>query len=165
MPLVGEGFELPIEVRDQVDFHWYHCPPGGSLNFILLPAKPVWYVAHWRNGRMIPCEGEDCKLCAMETGKQIRYVFAVAEITTRRPGLIELGKTNALLIRDWGGMDGFPNFATFEVHRPGRTKNSRIDIRRIEENVWPWCTKIAPPDPYRALQATWSRSVPSVHAR
>jgi hypothetical protein len=163
--LVGKGFDLPEEVRDKTDFHWMHVPVGGSLNLCLLPADPVWYVAHWLSGRMLPCEGQECKLCAKSLGTQIRYVFAVVEISTRRSGLIELGKTNGLQIRDWGGRDGYPTFATFEVYRPGRNKNSRLDVRRIEENVWPWCTLVPVPDHYRALQATWDRSVQSVHTR
>ena len=163
--LIGEGFDLPQEVADRTDFHWFHCPVGGSLNLCLLPGKPIWYVAHWHNGRMIPCDGDDCILCARQMGTQIRYVFACVEISTRRPGLIELGKTNALLVRDWGGGDGYPSFCAFEVWRPGRAKQSRIEVRRTEEVCLPWAMRCTIPDPYRALQLTWERSGKTVHTK
>lgn len=165
MPLVGEGFDLPQSVADRTDFHWFHCPVGSSLNLCLLPGKPVWYVAHWVNGRMIPCEGDDCELCAKELGSQIRYVFSVVEISTRRAGLIELGKTNALLIRDWGGLDGYPTFVAFEVYRPGRAKQSRLDVSRIEEKCLPWAMRIPIPDPMTALRLTWERQSLSAPTR
>jgi hypothetical protein len=157
MRLVGEGFDLPVEVTDRLDFHWYHCPVGGSLNLVLLPPKPVWYVAHWVHGRMIPCDGEDCLLCSRAVGTQIRYVFSVAEMQTHRAGLIELGKSNGLLIRDWGGQDGYPSFCGFEVWRPGRGKNSRLEVRRIEGDHIRWAMRLGMPDPMRALEMTWER--------
>jgi hypothetical protein len=163
MRLMGSGFDIPPEVADRVDFHWFHVPVGGSLNLCLLPPKPVWYVAHWVGGRMIPCEKDDCRYCAEGLGTQIRYVLSVVEITTRQPGLIELGKTNGLLIRDWGGCDGYPTWVAFEVYRPGRAKQSRLDVRRLEQSCLPWAMRVPMPDPVAALEATWEKLTNGVH--
>jgi len=161
--LVGEGFDLPQEVTDKVDFHWFHCPVGGALELVLLPPKPIWYVAHWVNGRMVPCLGEDCPLCVKQIGTQVRFVFSVVEVSGHRPGLIELGKTNAQQIRDWGGQDGYPAFTAFEVWRPGRAKQSRLEVRRTDSNALPWAMRVGMPDPLRALKLTWEKSSLDAH--
>lgn len=166
--LVGRGFDVPDVVRESVEWHWFHVAPGGMLELVVLSTEPVWYVGHFVGGRMQRCGGDDCRLCAEEFGRQIRYVVAVGEISTRQVGLVELGRENGLLLAEWckprvqralDGMRGVSGLRgmVIELSRAGKSKHA--PLRMTLQQVAPpgWYERRTGPDLQEALRRTWER--------
>ena len=97
--LVGDGWEIPEDVRELVEFHWFHASPNKSLVLAILSPKPKWYIGHYVGGRMMKCAREECNYCHEDIGTQARFVFGVAEVTTGLMGVIELSKEIAVYIK------------------------------------------------------------------
>jgi hypothetical protein len=155
--LVGEGWDLPDVVRESVDFHWFHVGAGQSLLCCVLSPAPVWYVGHYVSGRMERCQGDRCLLCAEDMGRQLRYILGVVELTTKRRGLLELGKTNGLLLRDWSHGGSGLRGLMLEVYRVGKSKHSRLDLKLLEDGAPAWALARESPDLEEALRRTWMR--------
>jgi hypothetical protein len=106
---------------------------------------------------MCPCAGSGCELCSTGIGGQVRYVFAVAETQTRRVGLIEFGRSNGLLIRDWSGRHGGLRGLHMCVRKHSKSTQSRTEIQYLEDTVDPWYLGLICPDPQLALYLTWHK--------
>ena len=107
---------------------------------------------------MCPCSGSGCELCSAGVGAQLRFVFAVAERSTRRVGLIEFGKGNGQLIRDWSERAGGLRGVCLEVEKHSRSNQSRTEVRYVEAPCEPWYLGLAVPDVQLALYLTWHKA-------
>jgi hypothetical protein len=123
----------------------------------MLSDAPYWYVGHFTDGRMYPCQGVPCSLCGDGIGQQVRYVFAIADVSTRRPGLIEVSKSVADLIRTWcaefGGLRGM----LVELFKHSHSVRSRTEVSLIREDPGHWYQALEVPDPELALELTWKK--------
>ena len=155
---VGEGWDVAPEDRPWSDFHWWKVPVRGILVLGLVGDQPLYYVGHYVDGRMWPCLGETCGMCKNSVGAQVRYVMGAAEVSTRRVGILEVGRGNGLLIRDWaqgrGGMWGL----TIELEKHSHSRTSRTEVRLVSKEVGPWIHQVELPDLRRALILTWDKA-------
>lgn len=151
------GWDVPDGIEPWSKFHWYKIKPSKGLDAVVLSEKPVCYIGHYYDSRMWPCGQPHCSMCSEGLGKQIRYVFAIAETTTHRPGLIEVSDSVALLIRSWmdryGGLRGMHLFFSKMTH----SVKSRVVIDYVDETVGAWWKDVDVPDCDEALSLTWSK--------
>lgn len=157
--LSGSGWSPPPDVRDAVEFHWFHVPVQGALVLCVLSTEPVWYIGHFDVGRMRQCRGDLCRMCVQGVGRQIRYVVSAVELTSRRLGVLELGTAPMMHIRDRALSRGALRGMVIEVSRAGRSKHGRLDISVMEETAPSWATTMEGLDCSVVLDRTWSREV------
>jgi hypothetical protein len=155
--LVGSGWDPPQDVRDGVEFHWWHVPVGGSLLLCVLSQCPVWYVGHYHLGRMRPCAGRGCDLCALGVGRQLRFVVCAAECSTRRVGVLELGSGPGYQLRDRSASNGGLRGTVLEVARSGRSKHCRLELRFVDEHAGPGLLSLEPLELEEVLRTTWKK--------
>lgn len=158
MSPIGEGFDLPPGAEPWSDFHWFQASTRGDLVLVFLSDQPVWYTGHYVGGRMAPCAGSGCDYCATGIGSQVRYCMSVAEMSSKRVGLIEFGRSNGLLIQDWvhrrGGLRGM----VIEVSKHSKNVQSRTVIRYVDLPCEPWYLGLEVPDASTALFLTWHKA-------
>jgi hypothetical protein len=156
--MLGEGYEPEDGNAGWSDWHWFKVRGGRLLRLVVLSEKPVHYKGHFVKGRMQPCFGADCQLCAEGVGFQLRYVFAVVDISERRTGLIELSRSVALQIRDWEprneGLRGMELVLTKESF----AKQSRMVVDYGTGCEVPWWRGLDVPDVAAALRSTWVKA-------
>ena len=157
-PKVGTGFTLPDGADGWTDWTWFHARYPMPQRFTILCEEPVNYSGHFRKGRMVPCCGDDCPLCAMGLGSQARYVFSVVEWETRRVGLLELGRGHALQVQDWMARNEGLRGMSIELVRSGQTKQSKQVITYVEDIVPVFFRMLEGPDLARAVKSTWQRA-------
>lgn len=155
---IGEGFDLPPGAEPWSDFHWFQPSTKSLLALVMLCERPVYYTGHYVSGRMAPCAGSGCDYCATGIGAQVRYAFAVADTSSRRAGLIEFGRQNGLMIRDWMVRTGSLRGMVIEVSKHSKNVQSRTEIRLIDIPCEPWFYSIDPPDVTLALYLTWNKA-------
>jgi hypothetical protein len=97
-------------------------------------------------------------MCAEGIGGQVRYVFSAAEVSTRRVGLLEVGRENGLLIRSWIGRHGSFKGMVIELTKHSQSRGSRTKIEYIDGEEPPWWAALDPPDVKRALLMTWKKA-------
>lgn len=117
----------------------------------------MWYSGHFVSGRMAPCPGESCELCAEGIPGQVRYVFACAEVSTKRAGLLEVGRSNGLLIRSWIPRNGGFKGMVLELSKHSHSRGSRTEVLYIDKEEPPWYLALDVPDVKRALLMTWKK--------
>lgn len=157
MPL-GEGWDPPKDLAGNPDFHWFKVPSRGSIVLIMLGKSPVWYTGHFTDGRMWPCSGEGCELCAHGIGAQLRYVVACVEPISRKVGMLEMGKTHGLTLKDWcSRAGGFPGM-TVEFSKHSSARQSRTELTFIDRPPPPWIWELECPDIAKALILTWRKA-------
>lgn len=155
---IGKGWEVPPGLKPWQNFHWFQPSTRTTLVLIILSEEPIWYSGHFVNGRMAPCCGAECDLCAAGTGVQIRYCFAVVEPLTKRVGLIEFGEGNGLMIRDWGNRNSGVRGIKIEVFKQSKSNQSRTQIKYADEIPPIWIADLEIPDPALALYLTWHKA-------
>jgi hypothetical protein len=155
---IGDGFDLPPGAEPWSDFHWFQPSTRGDLVLVMLSDSPIWYTGHYVSGRMCPCAGTGCDYCASGIAAQVRYVMAVAEIETRRIGLIEFGRTNGLLIRDWMPRNGGLRGMVIDVTKHSKNVQSRTEIKYCDRMPDPWYLALDVPDCCVALFLTWHKA-------
>lgn len=155
---VGDGWELAPGCEPWSDFHWYQASPRASLVLVVLSEAPVWYTGHYVGGRMVPCIGAGCDCCAAAIGAQVRYAVAVAEISSRRTGLIEFGRSNGLALRDWAAQGFGLRGMTIEVVKHTKSVQSRTEVRMIDPVAPSGFLALEVPDPSLALYLTWHKA-------
>jgi len=158
---IGDGYDLPEGSGGWTDWTWFHARCGRPSRFTILCDAPVHYAGHWMRGRMVPCPRDGCPLCAEGFGTQARYVFSVVEWSSRRVGLLEVGRGHALQIRDWSPRDGTARGVSIEIERISREKQSRVDMTLVADACPLFFQHVASPDLARALKSTWQRQVRS----
>lgn len=155
---IGEGWEIPAGAEPWSSFHWFQASTRGVLDFVLLGDGPFWYTGHYSGKRMFPCSGEGCGFCEEGIGSQLRYVFAVVETSSRRAGLIEFGKSNGLLIRDWMGRNNGLRGMRIEVAKASKNPQSRTSVSYVSQPLEPWYLGMEVPDVALALYLTWHKA-------
>lgn len=153
----GSGWEPSGDSVASSDFRWYKVRPGKGLDVVVLSEEPLWYQGHYHQGRMHLCAGTDCRYCADQIGAQTRYCLAVAEVSTRRPGLLEMGRTVALEVRDLadrrGGLRGLRIF----IAKHSNSRHSRMEVEQVSDTQEKWWMFLPVPDVKRALELTWEK--------
>ena len=154
---VGGGWDLPPGAEPWSDFHWFGPSTKADLVLVILSHEPNWYTGHYVEKRMTPCPGEGCEECHRGTGGQIRYVFGVADRVTRRCGLIEFGRSNGLLIREWAERNAGLHGLMIDVTKHSKNVQSRTVVTEVREAPPAWIYTIDPPDVCLALFLTWQK--------
>ena len=155
---IGEGWELSAEAEQAQAFHWFRVSPRAALEVAVLSDAPVWYTGHFVEGRMWPCAGEGCRLCAEGIGTQVRFVLAVCELSTRRVGLLEMGRSNGLAVRDWCGRNGGLKGMVLEFYKHSKASTSRTEVSYIDRLPPPWVYAMPVPEVRKALVNTWVKA-------
>ena len=156
LPKVATGFGLPEGSDGWTDWTWFHAGYPMPMRLTILCDAPVNYSGHYRKGRMVPCLSEGCPLCASGLGNQARYVFSVVEWESRRVGLLELGRGQALRVQDWMGAAGGLRGMSIEVVRSSVKKQSSLELKLILEEAPIYFHHLEGPDLRRAVEATWA---------
>lgn len=154
---VGRGWDPPDEVRDRVEFHWFHVVPGRSLLLCMLSTEPLWYVGHFEKGRMRPCLGAGCEPCTRGVGTQLRYVVSAVEVTTKQLGVIEMSKSVALAVKDFASSNGGLHGLLVEFVKSARSKHSRMECMFLNEHAPGWAFAMQGLDLAEVLARTWER--------
>jgi hypothetical protein len=97
-------------------------------------------------------------MCAEGCAGQVRYVFAAAEVSTKRVGLLEVGRSNGLLIRSWISRNGGFKGMVLELSKHSHSRSSRTDVRYIDREEPPWYLAAEVPNVKRALLLTWKKA-------
>jgi hypothetical protein len=155
---VGDGWDVAPEDRPWSDFHWWKVPAKGVLVLALLGERPVYYVGHYVDGRMWPCTGPGCGLCERGVGSQIRYVMGAVDIQTHRAGILEVGRGNGMLIRDWVASRGAMSGLIVELEKHSHSRTSRTEVRWVHQDPPVWVSQLEAPDLRRALILTWDKA-------
>lgn len=154
----GEGWDVPQEVRGDLEFRWFRVGGNRVLVLLCLSDRPVWYRGHYFKGRMVPCQGSGCRLCADGVGAQLRYVVACVEVSTHRSGLLEVGHTVATELRDLAVNHNGLRGLRFEISKHSFSKNSRMEIRPLSDDEGAWWREVDIPDPRTALYLGWQKA-------
>jgi hypothetical protein len=160
-PKIESGFGLPEGNDGWSDWTWFHARYGIETRLTILCESPVNYSGHFRKGRMVPCLGEACPLCASGFGNQARYVFSVVEWETRRIGLLELGRGHTLQVQDWMERNGGLRGMSIGIRRSSPKRQSAIEMVFVDETPPVYFQHLQGPDLARALRSTFERSVRS----
>ncbi len=155
---IGSGWEVPAEDTPWSLFHWFRVSPRGDLVLVVLSEEVLWYAGHFLDGRMIPCLGRECEMCRQGIAGQVRYVFAAAEISTHRVGMMEVGRSVGDLIRDWVGRHGGLQGMVLEFSKHSHSKQSRTEVKYIDREESPWYRQAPVPDVKAALRLTWKKA-------
>jgi hypothetical protein len=154
----GEGWEVPEGISPWSTFHWFRVSPRQSLKCVVLSQQPVWYAGHYDQGRMRPCKAPHCSYCEDNVGRQVRFVFAIAEVDTHRMGLIEVSQSVAELIRSWTreceGLRGM----VLEFFKHSNSIRSRTQVALLRDHHPMWYQDLEAPDPKMALEMTWQKA-------
>lgn len=154
----GEGWDVPKGVTPWSEFHWFRVPVNRVLLLWVLSEQPLWYAGHFVGKRMVPCYGEGCAECAKGTGAQLRYVLACCEQGSGRVGLLEVGRSVAVEIRDRAGSIGKLRGTLWEFGRHSHSKQSRLEASLVDGAATPFVLSREVPDIRRALRATWQKA-------
>lgn len=154
---VGDGWEVAEVFRDRSDWTWFKIRGGKVLKVVLLSRSPVWYAGHFHKGRMVPCGGNGCRLCHERVGTQVRYVFGAARVEDGQVGLLEVGKSIGLQIRDWIARRGQLHGMSIALTKQTLAKQSRTEIEYVEGQDPEWLDGTECPDVRRALESTWDK--------
>jgi hypothetical protein len=157
MGSIGEGWDLPKRVRDSIDFHWFKVKPGRPVVLGILSVVPVWYVGHFHQKRMRRCSGDGCELCALGIGGQVRYLFGCVEPATGILGVMEVGKSVGLQLRDWAARRGSMRGMLVEFCKATGAKRSHTELSYVEMEEAPVWLKHGAPDLKLVLERTWAR--------
>jgi len=157
MEQIGDGWSPPSEVRDRVNFHWFHVVPGTSLVVMFLSLRPVWFVGHFSQGRMLRCTGDGCRRCEMGIGRQIRYIISAVELGTKRIGVIEISESVSRLIQQWAAANEGARGLIVEMRKATRSKHSRMEVSLVHERAPAWAMALEGLDLREVLLRTWDR--------
>jgi len=163
----GHGFLSAPDDEDRCMFQWLHIRSGESCTVVFGDKAPLWYKAHWYGGRMQPCIGEECRMCAAGVGRQRRWVFAVKLVGGKKPMLWEVSESLAQDIKAIANEKGELERLKLYVIREGSGNKGRMSVTgrgydeahmiRIdgvdtviggEEMIFP--------EPQEALELTWA---------
>lgn len=155
---IGEGWDLPPGSEPWSDFHWFTVSTRQDLEIVLLSSVPVWYTGHFLGGRMCPCLGTGCEYCGAAIGAQVRYCFGCAEVYQRRVGLIEMGRSNGLLLQEWSRRAGGLRGMSVRLSKHSKSSQSRTEMTYLDIEAPGWVLGVKPPDASLALYLTWHKA-------
>lgn len=156
--MLGEGWNVPSEAEGSEDFRWYHVSGTRPMVAVITCESPLWYTGHYHRGRMNPCCGDECSLCDIGVGSQVRFVFALADCTARTQGLLETGRTVAQEIRDIAARSGELRGLMLEITKHSLSRKSRMEVAEIVGDPGDWWQGFKVIDLKEALLATWSKA-------
>jgi hypothetical protein len=152
----GHGLFAAPDEDEKMSFRWLHIRPGEAVTIVMGNKAPLWYKAHWYGGRMIPCEGEGCRLCDAGVGRQRRWVFAVSGWSTNKVFLWEVSEHTADQIRGLAERhDGLENLK-LRVSREEGSKKGRLDVTSMGFDEFHASKGLQYPEPQEALELTWA---------
>ena len=93
--MIKEGWGTLREPEEREKLHFAKILPNVRNEFLILNSAPLVYDGHYIHGKIIPCDGKNCKVCAEGIGKQLRYCFGVYEYRTEWRGVLELSRKQA----------------------------------------------------------------------
>jgi hypothetical protein len=157
-PTIGAGWSIPKSVREGSEFHWFHPPASGTLMLAVLSVEPMWYLGHYDRGRMRPCKGDDCEMCLMLKGRQVRFVFCCVDLETRRKGFLEVGSTQGDQLCAEARKRGLLRGILIGLSREARRKNAPLVMDVIRETTPAWVQSEPPLDTHSAMIQTWARA-------
>jgi hypothetical protein len=137
-------------------FQWLHIRPGEAITVVLGDKAPLWYSAHWTDGRMRPCKGDGCRDCAAGIGKQRRWVFACRLWAGKKPFLWETSESLAREIQVIASGYGQTEDLKLYVVREGSGRKGRLSLTGRGLDEQPLAEKMVYPEPQEALELTWS---------
>jgi hypothetical protein len=121
--MAERGFRPP-----EPSVRWLHVEPQGYRDCMI--SSDLWtYHRHWIGKGPVQCTGRGCPLCKVGYPRQTRYIVKVA--ADDGDYLLELGGVQAAMLQEIyedGGVFG----ARIRVLKPGRTKNSKIELEFLE---------------------------------
>lgn len=154
----GEGWDMPVEAEGWSDFHWWKIPSSRVLVMIMTSERPYWYSGHFVEGRMKPCQGDGCALCAKGVGAQARYLFSCVEPLTRKSGILEVSRSVALEFRDLAEARGQLRGLRFTIGKHTRHKQSRMEVLGEADDDRFNLEGFPPVDVLKALLLTWEKA-------
>lgn len=157
MATVGRGWDIPPEADAIGDFRWFKVKWPRTTTLVVLSHEASWYRGHFWNGRMIPCAGEQCVICARGIGAQVRFVFAAADVVNSQVGLMEVGRSVGLELRAWSEQAGQLRGMVLEFSKHSKSDKSRTEMKWIHQEAGGHWMTLPIPDIGRALKLTWER--------
>jgi hypothetical protein len=152
----GYGLMSAPDDDEHAQFCWLHIRPGDQVMIVLGNKLPMWYRAHWHDGRMQPCQGDDCWMCSAGIGRQRRWVFSVVLWSQKKPYLWEVSESLAMDIRAICEHVGTEVDVKIRVSRePGSTK-ARLKVESYGIDEFHNGSSVVFPEPQEALQLTWA---------
>lgn len=155
---IGSGWDVPATEVAWTEFSWFKVRGGHSLVVVALSDAPTWYSGHYTKGRMYPCLGGDCKMCADGIGSQLRYVIGCVEVSTRRVGLLEFSRAIALDVKDFIPPNKSMRGLALEFTKYSMSKNSRMQVTPVRLHQEFDFSMYVAPDIQYALVATWEKA-------
>lgn len=152
---VDAGWGNPATEAANQSWVWLHVPARSAIRVVILSESPCRYKGHWVDGHMRPCLPVDCGYCAVRLGFQIRYVFAVHDMTHRVSGLLELGAGAAEVIKESADDLGFLRGLVFELRKEGGRDRGKIIVKAHHAMIQTEGLPV-PPDAALELRRMWS---------
>jgi len=137
-------------------FEWLHVRPGDTVYIILGNKAPLWYWAHWVDGRMRPCPGENCGYCNAGIGKQRRWVFACVRTLSVKPMLWEVSDSIASDIRTFAERYDTVTNLELAVSRDNGGSKAKLRVSSRGLDTRERGSAIVYPEPSEALELTWT---------
>lgn len=126
--MLKEGWGSLREPQERDKIHFAKILPSVRNEFLILNSSPLVYEGHYLHGKIIPCSGKDCKICADGYGKQIRYCFGVYEYRTEWRAVLELSRKQAEAIFNRFLIGDDSRGLRITIRRLSDKKNSNLQI-------------------------------------
>jgi len=152
----GHGLLNAPEDDQSVQFKWLHIRAGESVKVMLSGKLPLWYRAHWHEGRMNPCDGDGCRLCDAGIGRQRRWVFAVAVLPDHKVYLWEVSEALAQEIRVIIERHEQQKDVQIRITREGSGPKGRLNVEDRGLDSYHSTDGLIFPEPQEALELTWA---------
>lgn len=152
----GHGLLNAPDDEEGVQFKWLHIRSGDMVKVILSGKLPLWYRAHWYEGRMTPCDGDKCKLCDAGVGRQRRWVFAIATLPDYKVYLWEVSEALAQEIRVIIERHEQQKDVQIRITREGSGPKGRLNIEDRGLDTYHKTDGLVFPEPQEALELTWA---------
>jgi len=154
----GRGLVTAPDDTGTPQFCWLHVAPGDTMELVMAEVLPLWYYAHWMEGRMRPCSGSGCSWCEMGVGRQRRWVFAVIEAFRKKAFLWEVSEYSCAQIKAIAQQQDSPPYMKILVARQAGNRKGRLEIRHSGTGDPLFFKDIQFPDLAEALELTWAFS-------
>ena len=152
----GHGLFTAPDDDEKISFQWLHIREGEQMTIVMGNKAPLWYKAHWYNGRMQPCEGDGCRLCGMGVGRQRRWVFSVNLWGTKKVFLWEISEHSAEQIREIAEKHDQLENLKLLVSRERGSRKGRLTITSHGFDEFHASQGLIYPEPQEALELTWA---------
>ncbi len=132
---VGSGWGNLGESSERGSTRFLHVVTTVPQQYVILSDEIANYYGHFRGGKMVACLGDGCKLCRDGVGKQQRWVFYCFREPDLACGMLEVGRSTALVLRQVCESFGCVRGAKFELWKSGLSKYSSIRARHYSGEI------------------------------